>query len=1010
MEFDLLCVKDGSIEAAYLSKEESVSLISQSAYFDRDWYLRAYPDVSENKVDPAEHYVSCGAAEGRDPGPAFQTRWYMLAYADVGVGGVNPLIHFMILGSPAGRLPKPPYGLSMENVLELVRQSGFFDEAWFLKACPDAGRLRRDPLEYYFLRGVSEGWNPSRQFHTLWYLREYQDVAQNGMNPLLHFVLFGRQEGRLGMQDLPQHLDADAVATVASSRYFDHGYYLHNNPDIAQSGIDPLIHFCLQGYRELRNPSPGFDLLWYQQNYLRSAGCDTNPLVHYEKLGKANGCLPKPPKKHLNATGQGLVYSSSCKTAIRRACLFAGYDAHGIVDAYVIEYIRELSRYADVFYLSDCEMQPHELDKIKPFVKGAWAHRHGMYDFGSYSKLAKDLVGWDRLGSYDEVMFVNDSCYCLRSLSHVFEKMDSTQCDWWGLQATKGIWDTRDRPSNAFADKIPVWQVKSEMLDKFEEDYTYDFLIGSYFLVVRKPVMRNSAFRELLDSVETQQSKKQIILRYEVGLTRFLIQCGYEFATFIDDLYPLHPVYSLSHFELIRRGFPLLKRFLLTDNHYKVPGLGQWKALLNDALPGVKVESIEENLRRVADQEKLYRSLNVGVNAAGERCMPPLLDKKAFSAEDAATEKRDDWWVFPVCGYNHTLAGNERAVFEAVKDDPRIKKIILHRSKYIDVDGQNVEVVPLNSLEGQRYLIKAKVAFIKHTPSRNLGIDVDACSRHLINLWHGIPLKRIGYASLDQKENLARLYAEHQRCRAVISSSRVDQLAMASAFYPLSYNDVWVTGLPRNDFVVRSQRQLPADMQKEVVRIREVLSGRKLVLFAPTFRNAQEGSYYSFSRSELSMLSRLLNRHNAVLGVREHLADKDRSYSKQLSEIGAVCLDDSIYPNIESIFHCASVLLTDYSSCFFDFLLTGKPVVSFAYDYDRYVGSERGMFYDMQSVFPGPICRDAASLIGALEAALGAPSSLINHKYEYCRRLFFDFQDDKSSARVVKKVQELLGW
>ena len=43
--------------------------------------------------------------------------------------------------------------------------------------------------------------------------------------------------------------------------------------------------------------------------------------------------------------------------------------------------------------------------------------------------------------------------------------------------------------------------------------------------------------------------------------------------------------------------------------------------------------------------------------------------------------KFDHWWAFPVCAYDHTLAGNERAVFEEVRDDPSIKKIVLTRSR-----------------------------------------------------------------------------------------------------------------------------------------------------------------------------------------------------------------------------------------------------------------------------------------------------------------------------------------
>ncbi len=53
--------------------------------------------------------------------------------------------------------------------------------------------------------------------------------------------------------------------------------------------------------------------------------------------------------------------------------------------------------------------------------------------------LASELVGWDVVETYDELLLVNDSCYLLRPLDEVFARMDATPCDWWGLQATKGL-------------------------------------------------------------------------------------------------------------------------------------------------------------------------------------------------------------------------------------------------------------------------------------------------------------------------------------------------------------------------------------------------------------------------------------------------------------------------------------------------------------------------------------------------------------------------------------------
>ena len=80
----------------------------------------------------------------------------------------------------------------------------------------------------------------------------------------------------------------------------------------------------------------------------------------------------------------------------------------------MVAYLRDLSRFADVYYLADCPLEPGELDKLEPYTKGRWALRHGRYDFGSYSMLAKDLVGWDVIEQYDELVLANDSCYLVQ--------------------------------------------------------------------------------------------------------------------------------------------------------------------------------------------------------------------------------------------------------------------------------------------------------------------------------------------------------------------------------------------------------------------------------------------------------------------------------------------------------------------------------------------------------------------------------------------------------------------
>ncbi|UUY09349.1 CDP-glycerol glycerophosphotransferase family protein [Pseudomonas sp. J452] len=913
----------------------------------------------------------------------------------------NHAVHLQEAARPS------PYGIGLTLVAEsriqqyqsfLASQPGF-DAHYYAANTPQAAELGMLPLTHFLRYGIYSGQCPSANFSPGLYWDEHRDVLLNRQNALVHYIQHGRKEGR---SSFPAQNNSELICEqIAKSGLFDAKHYKRSNPDVLAARIDPLQHFCKHGYLELRKPNPDFDLEWYRREHLDAFLTPINPLLHYVNSGSKRRLPTRPKAKATAATG--MRYAPGQQP--RRICLFAGYDPHGLIDDYVLDYLKALSKHADIYFLSDATMPASELQKLTGLVKGAWAIRHGEYDFGSYSRLARLLVGWDTINSYDELILANDSCYLIDSLDPVFAAMDRRQCDWWGMQATKGLSATRHIKSNGFKQKIPLAEVKRKLLTRFEQDDFYDFHLGAYFLVFRQPVLQEGSLAKLLDGVKKQPNKKAIIQSYEIGLTRTLINRKFEFDTFIDSLHPFHPIYTERHFDLVAEGMPLFKRFFLTENHYHVPELWRWKERLLELRPNLDLAPFEKNLERVAPADKLYKSLHIPHPNAAATEQDALLDAASFLQLDGKVAKHDNWWAFPVCAYDHSLSGNDRAVFEEVRNDPNIKKVILTRSKAIELSGENIEVLPLESRQGQERLLRCKYVFIKHTPRENALYPLRADLHRFINLWHGIPLKRIGYASLDLKNKLVAVADQHSRCHSVISSSKIDRMAMASAFYPLSFHHVWLTGLPRNDFILRETEKLPVDLRTDLERLQAQLAGKRLVLFAPTFRNNQSDGHYPFSQAEQDLLAACLNKHGAVLGIREHMAAKANSYFSALQELPTLQLGNAQFSNIEMLYRQAEILITDYSSCFIDFMLTGKQQICFAYDLQSYAQSERGLFYDLDTVFPGPICEEFSSLLQALDNALSNDTSTLDPDYALKRKIFFDFIDDSNAARVVQHVQ-----
>ena len=82
--------------------------------------------------------------------------------------------------------------------IETIRQSAFFDAAWYLAQYPDVAALDMDPAEHYLWLGAQLGRKPSPRFDGQAYLAANPDVAVTGVNPLLHYETIGRSEGRSG--------------------------------------------------------------------------------------------------------------------------------------------------------------------------------------------------------------------------------------------------------------------------------------------------------------------------------------------------------------------------------------------------------------------------------------------------------------------------------------------------------------------------------------------------------------------------------------------------------------------------------------------------------------------------------------------------------------------------------------------------------------------------------------------------------------------------------------------
>jgi CDP-glycerol glycerophosphotransferase len=395
---------------------------------------------------------------------------------------------------------------------------------------------------------------------------------------------------------------------------------------------------------------------------------------------------------------------------------------------------------------------------------------------------------------------------------------------------------------------------------------------------------------------------------------------------------------------------------------------------------------------------------------------------------DALTPKHADLWAFAT---HHLHSGrfieNQRALFEFVKADPGIRKVIFYRGPEPDLqieEAVNHEIVRHGSLRGLCLLLRCKVIFLTHSISMDYSfrwgngrfsiLKLNMRSRLVVNLWHGIPLKRLLYAAneatLRHTDRVKYRTQERRGYAGLLASSDIDSYAMGAMFYPLNYRQVWITGLPRNDFLSQQEALLPRYIRNSIQAIRDMRLGRRLVLYAPTYRQTSVSSsahYYQFSDEEIERLKQILQKHGAILGYRPHYFKNSEHYFNLDQYVDGESIFDmsqKIIPEFSALARECDLLVTDYSSVYIEALYLRKPVICFGYDIEHYKTHEDGLLYDMEMAFPGPVVKHFDELLSAIESQLCLDTGDIEREQAVARRMFFKYSDASNSRRVKEEV------
>ncbi|TXR57901.1 CDP-glycerol glycerophosphotransferase family protein [Quadrisphaera setariae] len=262
-----------------------------------------------------------------------------------------------------------------------------------------------------------------------------------------------------------------------------------------------------------------------------------------------------------------------------------------------------------------------------------------------------------------------------------------------------------------------------------------------------------------------------------------------------------------------------------------------------------------------------------------------------------------------------------------------------------------------------------------------------------LQTWHGTPLKRIhrSAASLPSEAVLAELDADIARWDALVTPSPEATRLLREAF---AYDgEVLETGYPRNDVLSAPD----AGERRAAVRSQlGIPEGATAVLLAPTYRDDEANGSgdlpLGFDVPEL--LDALGD--DVVLVLRLHYYVADRLTLSRDPRV----VDASNHPDVAELYLAADALVTDYSSSMFDFAVTGRPVVLYAYDLDRYRDVLRGFTFDLRGEGPGPLLTRPHELAEALGDLPGVASAF-QGQYAAFRERWCSLEDGRATDRVL---------
>ena len=326
-----------------------------------------------------------------------------------------------------------------------------------------------------------------------------------------------------------------------------------------------------------------------------------------------------------------------------------------------------------------------------------------------------------------------------------------------------------------------------------------------------------------------------------------------------------------------------------------------------------------------------------------------------------------------------------KSIYQAMMQDEKYKDFIKvwafknpEKYKYL-LNNDNTIVIKYKGNDYYKYYSTAKYWVTNSRIPNEIKKHPDQV---YVQCWHGTPLKKLGLdienytgTKISTKDLHNNYRVDAQRYSYLVSPSDFFKEKITSAFGLKEVgkeNSFIEKGYPRNDFLYEFT-------ESDSNRIKEKLNipnDKKIILYAPTWRENQHkpGVGYTYDLGlDFDKLQRELQEEYVILFRAHYFISNAFDFKKYDGFI----INVSKYDDINDLYVASDMLITDYSSVFFDYANLNRPIIFYMYDFEEYKNNMRD-FYISVDELPGPIVKDEINLINEIKAQ--------SKKFEYNKK------------------------